>query len=81
MKTIENISKLISENFETGKINNSDLVKIIELCGAYLNLKSITQYAKDNNMSYNGVMKRAKSKNNDVKIVSLFGCKFVLDNN
>ena len=73
MKTFENINTLISNNFETGKLNNSDLLQICELCGAYLNLKTISEYAKQNKMSYNGVK-------NHRNIIKLFGCKFVVDN-
>jgi len=73
MKTFENISSLISESFESGKLNNSDLIQIIELCGMYLNLKTITEYAKQKKMSYNG---EKKFRN----IVKIFGCKFVVDN-
>jgi len=73
MKTFENISSLISESFESGKLNNSDLIQIIELCGMYLNLKTIPEYAKQNKMSYNGVKKFRN-------IVKIFGCKFVVDN-
>lgn len=35
--------------------------------------KTISQYAKDNNKSYNGIK-------NHRKIITLFGVKFVLDN-
>jgi len=73
MKTFENINTLISNNFETGKLNNSDLIQIIELCGMYLNLKTIPEYAMQNKMSYNGVKKFRN-------IVKIFGCKFVVDN-
>ena len=38
---------------EEENINN--LVQIIEQAGKKLNIKTISQYAKDNNMSYNGV--------------------------
>lgn len=57
MKTIGNIEKLKSftaEKFENGEINNTSIVQIIELCGAYLNLQTISNYAKKNGISYNG---------------------------
>ena len=72
MKTT-NIKRIISESFENEEIGNQDLVQLIELAGAYLNLKTIPDYAKENNMSYNGV------KNNR-KIISLFNVKYVIDN-
>jgi len=68
-----NISDLISEKVETGQLSNESLVQICELVGAYLNLCSISDYAKANNLSYNGVKKTRK-------IVTLFNQKFVIDN-
>ena len=50
-----------------------DVVQIFERLNVYANLKSISQYAKDNKLSYNGVKKHRK-------IIKLFGCKFVADN-
>jgi len=67
------ISELIIEKVESGQISNDELVQICELAGDYLNLKSISDYAKANNLSYNGVKKTRK-------IVVLFGQKFVIDN-
>jgi len=76
MKTTENTDKtlnFISRKFETGQLNNSSLVQIIELCGTYLNVKSISDYAKENNLSYNGVK---KCRNIEI----IFNKKFVVDN-
>ena len=50
-----------------------DVVQLFERLNVYVNLKSISQYAKDNKLSYNGVKKHRK-------IIKLFGCKFVADN-
>jgi len=66
---ITRIDKYLYEN----KITNDCLVQLIELCGGYLNLKTIPNYAKDNNLSYNGVK---KTRN----IINLFNIKFVIDN-
>jgi hypothetical protein len=76
MKTTENTNKLlkfIAEKFESDEIDNESLVQIIELCGGYLNLQTIADYAKNNNLSYNGVKKCRKIK-------TLFNTKFVIDN-
>ena len=54
------------------KFNANDLVQIIELASHKLNLKTISQYAKDNDMSYNGV------KNNR-EFTEIGGVKFVVD--
>jgi hypothetical protein len=76
MGTIEKTNKIkefIYNKFINDDLNNDSLVQIIELSGMLLNLKSISNYAKDNDLSYNGV----KHHRN---IVELFGNKFVLDN-
>jgi len=75
-KTIENTDKLlkfIDEKYKLNELDNDSLLQLIELVGGYLNLKSITKYAADNNMSYNGVK-------NHRKVKELFGVKFVIDN-
>ena len=53
--------------------DNELLVQIIALAGSYLNLMSISDYSKQNKMTYNGV----KYNRN---IVELFNQKFVIDN-
>lgn len=63
----------IARKFELGQLNNESLVQIIELCGGYLNLQTISNYAKENGMSYNGVK-------NHRQITNLFGNKYVIDN-
>lgn len=55
-----------------GELNNSDLVQLIEVAGAFLNLETIPNYAKENNLSYNGVK-------NHREIVEIFKVKFVID--
>jgi hypothetical protein len=52
---------------------NAFLVQLIEHAGGYLNIQTIPDYAKDANMSYNGV------KNNR-EIKEIFNIKFVIDN-
>lgn len=53
--------------------NNDLLVQIIELAGTYLNIQTISDYAKENGLSYNGV------KNNR-EIRNIFNVRFVIDN-
>jgi len=69
----EKILNRLSELIETNQLNNEDLVQIIEHVGSYLNLETISEYAKKNNLSYNGVKKYRK-------IIKLFNVKFVIDN-
>jgi hypothetical protein len=76
MSTTENNGKLlrfVSEKFETGELDNDSLVKLIELAGAYLNIETVPDYAKRNQLSYNGV-----KKHRNLKII--FNVKFVIDN-
>ena len=50
-----------------------DVVQLFERLNVYANLKTISQYAKDNKLSYNGVKKHRET-------ITLFDCKFVADN-
>ena len=69
----DKIQEYISKVVNKGDLSNDDLVQIIALCGSYLNLQSISCYAKENKMSYNGVKKFRN-------VVDIFGCKLVIDN-
>jgi hypothetical protein len=76
MQTTENTNKLlnfVSTKFQDNELDNNSLLQLIELCGNYLNLQTIPNYAKENNISYNGVK-------NYREVVKLFNVKFVIDN-
>ena len=76
MSITENTNKLLkftAEKFEKGELDNDSLVQLIELCGNYLNIETLPNYAKINNLSYNGVKKHRN-------IVKIFNVKFVIDN-
>lgn len=66
------LERLEKRIVETG-VSNEFLVQICELSGKYLNLRTISDYAKENKMSYNGA-KRFRN------VISLFNCKFIIDN-
>lgn len=68
-KHLDKIEEYVYKTLCKGELN---MVQLFERLNTYANLKTISQYAKDNNLSYNGV------KNNR-KIVELFGVKFVSD--
>lgn len=70
---VNKIEEYIYKCLKKNELSNDDLVQIIERLNDYLNLKTINNYAKDNNISYNG------AKNNR-EIIRLFGCKFIADN-
>jgi hypothetical protein len=63
----------LQQMITTEDVSNAFLVQLIELGGEYLNLSTIPDYAKKNNLSYNGV------KNNR-EIKQIFNVKFVIDN-
>lgn len=69
---IKSIEKL-QESVIDGRLSNECLVQIIEQCGSFLNLKTISNYAKTNQISYNGAKKFREN-------IDLFGVKFILDN-
>lgn len=69
----KDIVKRIEQLIHEGKLSNDFLVQNIELCGKYLNLTTISDYAKQHKISYNGVKKFRK-------IINLFNVKFVIDN-
>jgi len=49
------------------------LVQFIESVGKYLGLQTIPNYAKENNLSYNGVKKFRE-------VQEILGVRFVVDN-
>lgn len=74
--TSSNGKKLLSfldEKMYDGSFTNEDLVRFIESVGKYLGLQTLPDYAKENNMSYNGVKKFREVK-------EILGVKFVIDN-
>ena len=54
---IDTILNHISERIESNQLSNDDCIKIIECVGGYLNIRTIPDYASENNISYNGVKK------------------------
>ena len=57
-----------------GELNNDDLVQIFEHVAIILNIKTLSQYAKDENISYQGAIKR------NLKVYKFNGLKLVTDN-
>lgn len=71
---IDKFIKMVTEK----NVSNEFLVQICELSGSFLNLKTISDYAKQNNLSYNGVLKRVTS--NKIQKVNIFNTNFIIDN-
>jgi hypothetical protein len=70
---VNKICEHLSQRIQAGQLNNKDMVQIIEHIGGYLNIKTRSEYAKKNNMSYNGAKKFRQN-------IDLFGVKFIVDN-
>lgn len=69
----DKLLKFVATKFEAGELDNQSLVELIQQAGAYLNLATIADYARKNNMSYEGAKKYRHTE-------ELFGIKFVVDN-
>ena len=67
------LNAFLDEKMYEGFYTNNDLIQFIESAGRYLNLKTISDYANQNKMSYNGVKKFRKTH-------TIFNVKFVIDN-
>lgn len=72
--TVNELQNKLFKNYENGFISDNDLVQIIELASGYLNLKTKTNYAKSNKISYNG----AKKRKTNTCIID--GVSFIIDN-
>jgi len=70
---IKMLDRLGSYVLEHG-VSNDFLVQLIEQAGGFLNLKTLPDYAKANNISYNGAKKHRDN-------VTIFNTKFIIDNN
>jgi len=72
--TFNDLRDKLFANYEAGAITDADLVQIIEQAAQYLNLQTLTNYAKSNKLSYNGAKKQ---RLNSVTIGSV---KFIINN-
>lgn len=69
----EKLLTFVGTKVQNNELDNDSLVQLIEVAGSFLNLQTIPDYCERTGMSYNGVK-------NGRKIIQLFGCKFVIDN-
>lgn len=70
---LERLKKRIYEKY----VSNLFLVELIKLSGDHLNLMTVPDYAKTNNISYVGAVKDTKLRTN----IELFNVKFIIENN
>jgi len=59
-----------------GKWSNDGLVKLIELAGDFLNIKTVPKYAKHNGISDVAARKDTATRKN----IEIFNVKFIIDN-
>ena len=59
---INELQEELFRQYEEGYVLDSELVQIFEQIASYLNLKTITKYAKANKITYNGALKRKLQK-------------------
>lgn len=71
----QNILNRIEQLIHEGKLSNDFMVQNIELMCEYTGLNTLTRVAKDNNISYQGVL-----KSNKFKKFNLFGVNLATDN-
>jgi hypothetical protein len=71
-KSLQKLGQSITE----GCWSNPALVQLIELAGGFLNLMSISDYAKKHNMQYQGAKKDTRNRTNIV----IFNTKYIIDN-
>lgn len=69
----EKICEHLSERIESNQLSNDDCIQIIKHVGSYLNLQTISDYSRNNNISYNGAKKFRHTR-------KIFNVKFVIDN-
>jgi hypothetical protein len=72
--TVIELQKELFSNYENGFVSDAVLVQLIELASGYLNLKTKINYAKSNNISYNGAKKR------NTRSCVIDGITFIIDN-
>ena len=72
--TINELQSELFERYESGYVTDEGLVQIFEQVAAYLNLRTITNYAKANKITYNGALKRSLQK------VQIDKITFIIDN-
>jgi len=69
----QKLLSFLDEKMYDGNFTNNDMVQFIESVGKYLGLQTLPDYARENNMSYNGVKKFREVK-------TILNVKFVIDN-
>jgi Na+/phosphate symporter len=78
MTLTKTIKEHLSKRVQNNELNNESIIELIDLLGTYLNAETISDYAKRNNLTYNGALVRIGS--GKLKTFTLFKTKFVIEN-
>jgi len=79
MTELHNIIKQhLGNRLQNNELSNEEKTSLIDLIGGYLNLETISNYAKRTGLEYNSVLARIKS--GKIKEYNLFNVKFIIDN-
>jgi len=71
---INELQEELFRQYQEGYISDDEMVQIFEQIAGFLNLKTITNYAKANKITYNGALKRKLRK------VVIDNQTFIIDN-
>jgi hypothetical protein len=74
MERSAKIRERLFECIHNGEIEDEDLAKITEHCCKILNLQTISNFSKSENISYNGVKYKKNGR------VFIDGCEFIINN-
>ena len=69
------IKERLFECIHNCELENCDLVQIFEHIGIILNLKTLSNYARSKNISYNGALKRKNEKTSIDNIIFIINNK------
>ena len=69
-----NVIESIERQIYEGSLSECDQLKLLNILCKYLNLQTITDYAKSEKISYNGAKKRKTES------VEISGIKFIVNN-
>jgi hypothetical protein len=78
MKLLQEIENTILPLIQNNEMSNEELVKCIEYLGGFLNLRTISDYSKQEKMDYNSVKYRILK--GELKTLELFKLTFIIDN-
>lgn len=73
------INDRINVLVQSGELKTEDQILIIQNILPFLNLKTISKYAEDEGISYNGALDRIER--NKVLCIELLDYKLIVDNN